>query len=58
MTSYSVFTKPLGEKGDHLIEQATGTVDKLDELLVLFVDFSRKLNNQDGTLGKLLAKNR
>ena len=47
-------TGPLGERGDQLVGKIDSTVTKLDELLAQFVVFGKQLNEEDGSLGKLV----
>jgi phospholipid/cholesterol/gamma-HCH transport system substrate-binding protein len=48
------FTGPLGERGEGLITKVDDSVGRLDELLEQFVNFSRALNESEGTLGQLV----
>jgi phospholipid/cholesterol/gamma-HCH transport system substrate-binding protein len=48
------FTKPLGDRGEGLIAKVDESVGRLDELLEQFVNFSRALNESEGTLGQLV----
>ncbi len=47
-------TEPLGEGGAELVGKIDSTVTKLDELLGQFVIFGKQLNEEDGSLGKLV----
>jgi phospholipid/cholesterol/gamma-HCH transport system substrate-binding protein len=47
-------TRPLGERGDHIISQVDESISRLNELLSQFVVFGKALNSRDGSLGKLL----
>jgi phospholipid/cholesterol/gamma-HCH transport system substrate-binding protein len=48
------FTKPLGERGEALINNADQSVRRLDELLAQMQQFSRQLNSREGSLGQLM----
>jgi phospholipid/cholesterol/gamma-HCH transport system substrate-binding protein len=48
------FTKPLGQRGEELINSADQSVHRLDELLAQMQQFSRQLNSREGSLGQLL----
>ena len=47
-------TKPLGDSGAQLVGKIDSTVTKLDELLAQFVMFGKQLNEEDGSLGRLV----
>lgn len=47
-------TKPLGEYGPALVRRVDGTLQNLDTLVGMLADFSRKINDSDGTLGQLI----
>jgi phospholipid/cholesterol/gamma-HCH transport system substrate-binding protein len=47
-------TRPLGERGEELANNIDRSVRNVDLLLAQLVDFSKALNNRDGTLGKLV----
>jgi phospholipid/cholesterol/gamma-HCH transport system substrate-binding protein len=47
-------TRPLGERGEQLAADIERSVHNIDLLLAQLVDFSKALNNRDGTLGKLV----
>ncbi|MFM2096772.1 MAG: hypothetical protein RIS70_3896 [Planctomycetota bacterium] len=48
------FTKPLAGKGDKLVESAQRAIANVDQLLGELVEFSRALNSQQGSLGRLI----
>ncbi len=48
------FTRPLGQRGEQIIGQAEGTLNRLDQVFAEFVTFGRMLNNGDGTLARLI----
>jgi phospholipid/cholesterol/gamma-HCH transport system substrate-binding protein len=48
------FTKPLGEKGSAIMKKIDGSATKFDALLSDLTQFSKNLNNPQGTLGRLL----
>ena len=48
------FTRPLGDRGEGLVAKVDESVGRLDELLQQFVNFSRALNESEGTLGQLV----
>ncbi|HEV2969121.1 MAG TPA: MlaD family protein [Pirellulales bacterium] len=48
------FTKPLGERGETIINNADQSVRRLDELLGQMQQFSRQLNSREGSLGQLM----
>jgi phospholipid/cholesterol/gamma-HCH transport system substrate-binding protein len=48
-------TKPLGERGPHIIENANASIERLNELLTQFVAFSRALNSREGSLGQFIS---
>jgi len=48
------FTKPLGERGDALVENLDGSLANINQLLEQLVEFSGRLNSREGTLGRLL----
>lgn len=48
------FTKPLGQRGEAIINNADQSVRRLDELLTQMQAFSRQLNSRDGSLGQLM----
>lgn len=47
-------TKPLGEHGEEMIANIDGSMARLNEVLTQFVEFGKRLNSSDGTLGKIL----
>ena len=48
------FTKPLGKKGGVLIDRLDRGSVKLDRLMTEMLEFSRALNNREGSLGQLV----
>ncbi len=48
------FTEPLAGKGDKLVESAQQAISNIDQLLGELVDFSRALNSNEGSLGRLI----
>jgi phospholipid/cholesterol/gamma-HCH transport system substrate-binding protein len=48
------FTRPLGEKGDQLMNDLGRSVQNLEEISSQLVIFSQSINNRDGTLGKFI----
>jgi phospholipid/cholesterol/gamma-HCH transport system substrate-binding protein len=48
------FTRPLGERGPQLAERFDETLRNADELLLQLVEFSRGLNEREGSIGKLV----
>lgn len=48
------FTKPLGERGAAMVDNIDQSVARLDELLAQMVQFSKTLNNGQGSLQKFL----
>lgn len=48
------FTKPLGERGEELVNNIERSIKSVDELLAQLVGFSQALNSRDGTLGHLV----
>ena len=49
------FTKPLGERGDLIVEKMEGSVDNLSELLGEIALLAKSLNSDKGTIGKLTS---
>lgn len=47
------FTKPLGERGNLIVENLEGSVDSLSELLGEVALLAKTLNSSEGTIGKL-----
>jgi phospholipid/cholesterol/gamma-HCH transport system substrate-binding protein len=47
-------TRPLGERGEALVENVNNTLTNLDQLLAQLVDFSKAMNSSEGTLGRLV----
>lgn len=47
-------TRPLGERGEQLANEIERSARNIDLLLAQLVEFSKALNNRDGTLGKLI----
>ena len=54
MRNLEGLTQPLGEHGDQLVGKIDSTVTKLDDLLAQFVVFGKQLNEENGSLGKLV----
>ncbi len=54
MENLEGFTKPLGERGEGLINSADRSIRRLDELLGQMQQFSRQLNSREGSLGQLM----
>lgn len=48
------FTRPLGEHGEALVARIDGSVRDLELMMGELLNFSRSINNRDGTLGKLV----
>ena len=48
------FTRPLGDRGEEIVAQAIRTLGDLDRTLVQVEQFTRKLNQGEGTLQQLL----
>ena len=48
------FTKPLGERGETLVENLDGSLANVNQLLEQLVEFSGNLNSRRGTLGRLM----
>ena len=48
------FTKPLGERGDEIVDQVVTTLRNIDSALVQVEAFGDALNNSDGTIKRLL----
>lgn len=47
-------TQPLGQEGPQLVRDAGNTLRNLDALLLQLTEFSRALNEEEGTIGKLV----
>lgn len=47
------FTKPLGDRGDLIVQRIEGSVDNLSELLGEIALLAKTLNSDKGTIGKL-----
>lgn len=47
-------TRPLGERGEHMVAQIDTTIGRLDEVLSQAVLFTKSLNESQGTLGRLV----
>jgi phospholipid/cholesterol/gamma-HCH transport system substrate-binding protein len=54
MKNVSNFTKPLGEQGDKIVNDALRTMNNLDALLADVRQVTAKVNNSQGTVQKLL----
>lgn len=48
------FTKPLGDRGESIVENVDSSIATIDSLLTQLNEMSERLNNSDGTLGKLV----
>lgn len=48
------FTRPLGERGEELLAKLDRTVSRADRLFENLTEFSEALNDEEGTLGRLL----
>ncbi len=48
------FTKPLGERGQQLVDNLDGSLANINELLEQLVVFTDGLNSRQGTLGRIL----
>lgn len=48
------FTKPLGERGENIAANLDSSVETISDLLDQLAEMSERLNNSDGTLGKLV----
>ena len=47
-------TKPLGERGENIAKNLDSSVETISSLLEQLAEMSERLNNSDGTLGKLV----
>jgi phospholipid/cholesterol/gamma-HCH transport system substrate-binding protein len=48
------FTRPLGERGQQLVDNLDGSLANINELLEQLVAFTEALNSRQGTLGRIL----
>lgn len=48
------FTRPLGERGESLVNNLDGSLANVNALLEQLVEFSDNLNSRQGTLGRLM----
>ena len=48
------FTKPLGQRGDQIARQIDSSLAQLNTVLSQLAEFSKKVNNNQGTLGELV----
>ncbi len=48
------FTKPLGERGESIVGNVDSGIETLDALLSQLAEMAGRLNNSDGTLGRLV----
>ncbi|MCO6459066.1 MAG: MCE family protein [Pirellulaceae bacterium] len=48
------FTQPLAEQGPQLLADVSDTLNNVDALLIQLTQFSRALNDEDSTVGKLV----
>ncbi|HTN75566.1 MAG TPA: MlaD family protein, partial [Pirellulaceae bacterium] len=54
LTNIEKFTKPLGERGENIAQNLDTSVETISSLLEQLAEMSERLNNSDGTLGKLV----
>ena len=54
LDNLSEFTRPLGEKGEQLMNDLGRSVQNLEEISSQLVVFSQTINSADGTLGKFI----
>lgn len=54
MRNMEGFTKPLGERGETLIDNLDRGTQKLDQLVSEMLQFSKALNSSEGTIGQLV----
>lgn len=54
LTNIEGFTRPLGQRGEVLVDRLNGSLDKLDQVMEQMVVFSQGINSQQGTLGQLI----
>lgn len=48
------FTKPLGERGESIVANVDSSIETVDSLLSQLAEMTERMNNSDGTLGKLV----
>ncbi len=48
------FTKPLGERGESIVGNIDSSIETLDAVLAQLGEMTERMNNSDGTLGKLV----
>lgn len=48
------FTRPLGQRGENIVTNLEGSLANANELLEQLVEFSDNLNNNEGSIGKLM----
>lgn len=48
------FTQPLGERGESIVGNIDSSIATLDEVLAQLGEMTERMNNSDGTLGKLV----
>lgn len=48
------FTQPLGERGENIVGNVDSSIESLDLLLSQLGEMAERLNNSDGTLGRLV----
>lgn len=58
LTNLQGLTKPLGDRGPEIVSAMERSVDNLSELLGEIALLSKNLNNEDGTIGKLIHDDR
>ena len=49
------FTEPLGQRGPQIVESIENSVDRLDEVMGQMITFSRRLNDEEGSLSRLVG---
>jgi phospholipid/cholesterol/gamma-HCH transport system substrate-binding protein len=54
LTNIEGFTKPLGERGETLIDNLDRGTERLDKLVSEMLKFSQALNSSQGTIGQLV----
>lgn len=48
------FTRPLGERGENIVSNVDSSIETIDELLGQLAQMTERMNNSNGTLGKLV----
>lgn len=54
LENLEAFTRPLGERGEKIVQNLEGSLANANELLEQLVEFSDALNSNEGTLGRLM----